>query len=60
MGKPLMVIPAASTRSRAGTTGGPMLFGPSPERSITRRTTSKPLSSKSSWAKSRAEPIAAT
>src|SRR5215218_1124279 len=34
-GRPLTVMPLASTASLAGTTGGPVLFGPLEEMSIT-------------------------
>ena len=37
IGKPLMMMPLASAAFRASITGGPLLFGPSPEISMTRR-----------------------
>src|SRR5438034_2584800 len=37
IGRPLMVMPFASAASRAPVTGAPMLLGPSPEISMTRR-----------------------
>ena len=52
-----MAMPAASTASRTGTTGGPALFGPSPETSITCRRPSKPLPSNSGAAKASAPEI---
>ena len=41
MGRPLIVMPSATARSRASSTGGPELFTPSPETSMTFRVASK-------------------
>ena len=43
IGRPLMVIPRRTILSRVGATGGPVLFGPSPEMSIVRLSPTKPL-----------------
>src|SRR5438309_4970711 len=37
MGSPLMMMPFSSAASRAPATGAPLLLGPSPEMSMTRR-----------------------
>ena len=37
IGRPLMVMPAATTSSRTIVTNGPLLLAPSPETSMTRR-----------------------
>jgi hypothetical protein len=45
IGKPLIVMPLATAALRASVGANPLLFGPSPEMSITRRTGSTPVSS---------------
>src|SRR5437588_145527 len=51
IGKPLMTTPFSSAASRATTTGPPLLFGPSPEISMTRRKPRCGFSSNSGIAK---------
>jgi hypothetical protein len=50
IGKPLIVMPEASTSSRVGTINWPALLVPSPETSTTRRKPLYPLSSNSGLA----------
>ena len=52
-----MVMRAATASSRATVTGRPLLFGPSPEMSMTRRVPSKPLPLNRGVAKSMASLI---
>src|SRR5207244_5400723 len=51
IGRPLMVMPAASTSSRASVTKVPLLLAASPETSTTRRNPLQPLPSNSGLAK---------
>src|SRR3954453_12451251 len=51
IGRPLMTIPFSSAASRAPVTGAPLLFGPSPEMSMTRRNPRYGFSSNSGIAK---------
>src|SRR6266700_8090338 len=51
IGRPLMVMPFSSAASRATVTGEPLLLGPSPEISITRRKPRYGLSSNKGIAK---------
>src|SRR5438094_9167880 len=50
IGRPLMTMPFSTAASRAMVTGAPLLFGPSPEISITRRRPRCGFSSKSGMA----------
>ena len=52
-----MVMPLATTSSRATVTSGPLLLTPSPETSITRRMPRKPLPSNSGAPNSSADEI---
>jgi len=51
IGRPLMVMPFASASSRAPMIGAPLLLGPSPEISMTRRKPRYGFSSNSGIAK---------
>ena len=57
IGRPLMVMPAETTSSRASVTSGPLLLVPSPETSITRLMPRKPLPSNSGLPKFNAPEI---
>src|ERR687893_732020 len=57
IGRPLMTIPCATASSRASVTVRPVLLGPSPEMSMTRRMASTPLCPNSRAPKSMAPEI---